>query len=662
MKKVLSRIFRVRYLLTALLLGTILILILNPNYLYEKGEYFKTEYTEISHAFSYHFLPENPYWDIVLLRESLGKIEFEYMDLSTNKMKHIEWLNYSTNSEINIGVFLYYDKEDEIVYTVLTTDGNNYELFELNQPDKQTFRTKSYHIYKYNTYDSLKTLDNITINSIEFYPYKVLNEPETDFEVEPFKDGVRLLFPVDILTSLDDYKYCDEIETDDDFIKFAGLLSEKSGKEFKAADIYKIITYFRRNNYYNKKLFSKPDYKKRGFLHAKILGKIDVNNDKKKDFLILIHGHRFLNDILLCIDAENKEIIYEKEFAPSLHDHQIVDINGDNVEEILLSFYSPCYEFPFDWHENKTPSTNYKARFYILDNKFNIREINNNIAIESEPGFYQYRFLYLKESNKILLGLRSFYDNSDKKLLLYDIKSDKVDTLDITYQNLCEIKKEKNDIIFWNIVKNKIAKITLDKNFQIRDSIGILVEKQYVYIKRKSIRINKHDYTVINPLTIIDDKLNIIYKPKQVILTGSTIWKGNDCYFIEIKNGQRFLSKLHFERNKTINPYVIIIFLVEILLIITYLFIFQRVKIPLNTGTSSYFVLYTIFGKLYYWQLYGRLTTIYKLPKNVALSKDIPAKIFRDVSEEIKMIFERSFVLFKYKVYEILSYDEFQII
>ena len=371
MKKILSKIFRVRYFLTALLLGTILVLILNPNYLYDKEKYFKIEYTEIHSTSSYQFLPENPHWDIVLLRESLGKIEFEYMDLSTNKIKQIERLNYSTNSEIDKNSsFLYYDEENEIVYTVLTNDSNNYELFELNQPDKQSFKTKSYNIYKYDTYESLKELGNITINTIKFYPYKVVNEPETDFKIEPYKDGVRFVFSIDRITLLAGYTYYDEIETGEDHIKIAELLSEKLGKKFKSIDIYKIITYFSRNSYYNKRLFSKPDYKKRGFLPVKILGKIDVNNDKKKDFLILICGHRFLNDKLLCIDAENKEIIYEKECAPSLQDYKIVDIDDDNVEEILLSFYSPCFEFPFDWHENKTPSVNYKARFYILDNKF----------------------------------------------------------------------------------------------------------------------------------------------------------------------------------------------------------------------------------------------------------------------------------------------------
>lgn len=173
---------------------------------------------------------------------------------------------------------------------------------------------------------------------------------------------------------------------------------------------------------------------------------------------------------------------------------------------------------------------------------------------------------------------------------------------------------------------------------------------------------NKKHSILTTPLHILDDNLNTLFKYQNKISSSSIHWKNNTLYFKEFDENKSYLSFITFSRNKTLNPYLLIIILAELLIILLYFFVYHHIKIPLVSTTSSYFILYSFFGRLFYWRLQGRLKTIYKLPKRISIDYEVPKKIFEEIAEEIKLIYERNFLLMKYKVYEIISSDEFPII
>ncbi len=648
MKKILSKIFRVRYFLSALLLGTILVLILNPDYLYDKGEYFKTEYSIIGTADQFAFLPENPYFDVVYLKSVNDDDDtiVNYRNIKTGNLSQREMINLSINSKI------YYDSTEKAIYIIMTR-GADYYLYELfNQSNPNQFEIKGYKILHYDIYDSLQDTV-IIVNNMKFYPYRIDDDMEEDCKVTIYKDGYKLFFTKEI-TKSKNYKY---------YNKIAAKISDTVNIKFTAFNLNELIQFFNRNLHYHKKYFSKLKYKEKAFFRSHIVGKIDTNNDGVKEVLIKIEGSRWINDVLICYSIDTQKIVWEKEYTQGITDFLIIDIDNDGIDEILSSSYSACLEMPIDtYKKNITMSTNH-SYFSIWDNKGELKNIQNRPAlVSSKPGFFQFIYLPLIEKNKVLLGLHSNYDNTNKKIILYDIIKNKIDSLDIVYQNIISLYKENGNIVAINTLDNELKKTIISGDFKEKKVLKKKVMRRYE--ESGYCKIHGSVYSFLHyPFIIYNNNLKFLYQAPKDISIAYTVWKDNNLYFIQNKGeGENLFCKLHFERNRTLNPYIIIILLVEVLLIVIYLLIFQRIKIPLNTGTSSYFVLYTIFGKLYYWQLHGRLKTIYKLPKNVALSKEIPEKIFRDIAEEIKMVCERSFLIFKYKVYEILSYDEFQII
>jgi signal transduction histidine kinase len=412
-------------------------------------------------------------------------------------------------------------------------------------------------------------------------------------------------------------------------------------------------------------VFSKNGINNKGFLGAKIVGRIDSNNDGKKEYLIHIKGKRWINELLICYDEEKRQIIWKKEIIYGISDNiKIYDIDKDGIEEILFSTIAYCNEFPIDWFRKKEVGESYYSYFYILDNNGKIKIINNKPAVvKSECGLYKFHYLPLFKQDKVLLAFSSSSEKIEKRIMVYDLKKNEIKELEISYNNITNFYFEDKNIIAIDNYKRRLSKIIISKDLKLK-KIFITNSPYNIgdYPPNRIIIDNKKYSMLTIPVLIVDDKLNTLYKSPYQISCSSIHLNNNKIYFKELDKNKTYLSSLTFFRNKKLNPYIIIILLVEILLLISYLFIFQIIKIPLNTGTSSYFVLYTIFGRFYYWQLHGRLKNIYKLPKNVALSKEIPEKIFRDIAEEIKIVFERSFLLFKYKVYEILSHDEFQII
>jgi len=646
MKKILSKIFRVRYFMVALLLGTILILILNPNYLYDKAEYFKTEYSIIEEADFFALLPKNPFFDIVYLNENENNIFISYYNFKTGKLKQTELLGKSIISPCFV------DTLESSVFIILNSNRSDYFLFELYNKDN-SFEIKSNKIFSYNIYKSL--LDStITIKNKKFFPIKIDKNAKNKFKIERYEDGYKLSFSKSLLDSLNAESF--------NFIK--QKISNKLMIDFTIDDFNLLINFFRRNSYYQNKYFSNPLYKKKGFFSATILGKIDADNDEEKEILIQIGRDRWIKGIIICYSITKREIIWKKEFTQGFENYLILDIDNDDVDEILLSWYSPCNEMPIDFNIRNLIGTTNRSYFFVLNNKGELKKINGKpVIINSSPGFYEFKFIPILENNKILLGLKSDFDNSEKKLISLDFEENKIDTLEICYNSILDFYREKNQIIgiirTTGSLEKYIINLNLTKARVIRNNFPFTIYDIFI---SNCLNIDNKIYSIWSPNKLINENFNVIFEIDHNI-TNKYSFEENSAYFIEDKNNNRsFLSCLNFSRNKTLNPYLFIIILTELLIILLYFFVYHHIKIPMVSTTSSYFILYSFFGKLYYWKLQGRLKTIYKLPKKMSVNEETPINILNEISDDNELRYQRDFFLLKYKVFEISSTDEFQII
>jgi len=650
MKTVLFKIVRIRYILTTLVIGTIIFLILNPEFLFENAEYFKAEKTIIDRANHYTLLSENNDYDICYFIEG-GKnyFNFNFKDFHSGGLKQIELRGFSIYSSIRDNYNnCYYDMENNKVYIIGTKNRADYYLFE-----SDGYKSRKYELFHHDLYDSL--CDSIiVVNHTKFYSYKISNTMKDSLCIDSYKDGYKIIL---------NRKTHENIHKPEMHTNICKELSKKTGTNFKPQDLHKIINFFLRNSYYHDRIFVKEESKRRGFTSAEILGKLDSNNDGEKDFLIQLVGDRWLPCILLCYDKFNKKVLWKKEYANGgIKEHKIVDIDNDGIEEIIISSYSPCNQQPIDAHEKEYLGSLIRAQLIILDNNGKVKEINNKpVIISSSIGYYKYKFSYLPESNSIIMGLYSQFNFDDKKVQLLDLNNNVVSELDISYQHMMGIKRDKNNIILVNRNQNRLEKIILDEKFKIKKKISIRINHTYNrYLGDRLFENNQQISTIDKPFTILDKNMRILYE--LPVIGDYYNWYNNDIYFIESNGYERYLAKLSFEHNQTLNPYIIIILLTEILLLILYLLISQLISIPISSPQKNYFILYNYYGKLFYWKIKGKLSASLDQTRSMSKNSKIPNSILSDLSDTPTLIYKKNFFFFKYLVYEIPSLDESKII
>lgn len=203
-----EKLFKVRNILIIIFLITILFLATHQKYLYEKGEFFKTEYTRIdNNTYQFAFLPDNPDFDLVCTHPGKKFITIMYHNLKTKALKQMDLVNYSINPSP-----YYYDNTEKSIYTIFTINGADYYLYELYNP-KNPFEIKGFKIFHYNPYDSLQDT-TIIINKTNFFQFTINNNLKENFMIEKFNDGYRLIFEPEFLYSIRRLSI-NEIETGD---------------------------------------------------------------------------------------------------------------------------------------------------------------------------------------------------------------------------------------------------------------------------------------------------------------------------------------------------------------------------------------------------------------------------------------------------------------
>ncbi len=643
------------YLILILIIsGTLLFYILNPKHMYDSHDKIKTVYTR--YDVTEQFIIVQTKTDTLCISSyqrgnSSNLTCIKYRNLNTDKLSETEVLNVSCKSFLG-GSFsnFYYDDEDNCVYTILPENSSEYHLYKVWDNGKKCL--KSNIIFNYELFHEL--LDpTIVVNNSIFYQ-SIFSEKT---KLNKYEAGFRILIADSEKESLKSIG-SGKLDENKFLSKLAKAVSEKLDTKFSNSDIYKIIEFFRRNNYYKKIIYDDPNWKNNGFLSAKIIGKIDANNDGLKDLLIHIAGRRWINDILLCYDLTTKKIIWKRNFANGLQRNiKIIDIDNDSKEEIMFSTNAPCCELPIDWFENINAGFTNRSYFHILSNKGENKIINNEpVNIQSNHGFYRYKYLYLENENKILLGLFSENDNSEKKLHLLDLKTNEIKELDILYNHLIGFYQDKNDIIFLNLFKGKLTKYVLNDKLNIKYKKIKYSNNKYEKLHNNYVEILGDKYFLNKELTLYDEDLNTIEFAKKIIF-GNIEIIDNSLYFIEKIDGKSILSKIQFSENNKLNSFFILLMIFEIILILMYYYFRQLLFLPFISGESSYAVLYRIFGSLYFWRIYGKLS-FYKFPRNLSRTNNRFFYLLKDLTTDYKEIYNKHSFVIQIRLFQLNTQNE----
>ncbi len=88
----------------------------------------------------------------------------------------------------------------------------------------------------------------------------------------------------------------------------------------------------------------------------------------------------------------------------------------------------------------------------------------------------------------------------------------------------------------------------------------------------------------------------------------------------------------------------------------------QIISIPISSPNKNYFILYNFRGKLYYWKLKGKIAKTIELPGRFARKLTIPQDVLQELTEAPALVYKKTFLTFKYLVYEIKSQSQAEII
>lgn len=655
MKKILHKIFRIRILLLLFFILTIVYLIINPEFIYNSNKHFNVTKRTIYGAHQFTLLPENPFADVVTLSNYKNKSDIHYISFKNGLFRQIELLDYSifTNYKKTYGDKIFHFKNDYI-YTITYQNNNEYILMKLYGDNN--FNTQKYMFYKHPIYNELKK-DSIVVNSICFNGIKVKNSSKDNISIHPLNNGYFLEYTLDFYKDL--YGYADI--NNEKILQASKQLTEYFKYDFTPSDVFKINSFFSRRNYYKKSLFNNNGNEKLGLFPASIIGETDSNNDGIMDPVIIIRGSRFVDDNIICLNGKNIQPLWNTIVSSSAINEKIIDIDSDGSDEILLSFYSPCNDLPIDFYERETIGKDGYARFLILDNKGKIRKIADMDMLSEKISFGNYNYLYIPETKKILLSLLMKSPKEQKELLLYDVQKDVIDTLDFKYNSISGMYREENNIVVLNYNNFQLTKNIFSLNLKLISSKTISVEKKMLFNMPRNQKIAGSNYLITDDLIIFDKNMKMVYKFTGMV-RGKVNWIGDDCYLIEKQGNKYNLVSLHFERNRKVNPYAIIIILVQLLLLIIYILLNQLLRIPLSIPGNSYLICYQIMGKLYYWKLYGELKDNIDLPRKLTRDSIDIENLLDNLGTQYTKNYERNFFFLKLSFYEIKKRDEFEII
>lgn len=634
---------------------TIVIILKNPAFLYRNNQILKSDYRNIN-KFDQVCNIGNSRW--IGIKQGRRSVSFMIYDGLTRSLSELEVSSFSLkNINGSVNCQYYHDEVNQTLYCVLMRDIADYYLFEIDYRNLQ-INLKKEKIFRHEIYDEIQE-DTFEVNGIEFK--FSFNEKTDSLSINKIEDNI---FSVEI--SKDSHKnfiteshYHNNPEI---FENYAARFTRATGSSFSIDDLYGIFFHVHRNSYLANIISEASEQYLTGLFSIRKILPIDGNSDGNMDLLMHMGGGRFVHSRLLCYDKVNQKILWQKQYASGLENITLVDIDGNGDTEILLSSYAPQNEMPLDYLTHPESFTNYRTFFEIIKNNGERYTINSkDMRFEFEQGFHETIYCHIPQINFIILGTDVKYGNKLQPLRILDLNTGEIRDLPDKYHQIIHIEDNGRNIIVLEKEGNILKKIVMSYKFEIIKTSAIKLKfSKFEYLD--SSKISGNNYYLFTPLVMISEDFKKIIDTNFLSRIDNHTVIGNTIFFIEPIQCGNYFSSISFTRNNRINPYLIIVILLEFLLISAYLVLDQYIRIPVFYPNKSYFVLHKLGNKLYHWQIKGKMADRINLPKKFSSSLEIPLNLLQELTEAPTLIYKKKLLFLNFLVYQINTQDIWEII
>ncbi len=603
-------------------------------------------------------------FSVTVSESNWGGAMFEFYNFKTQKLSEFyqyeftpEYLNGARMSE------LYCDTTDNSVYSFVVKNKADIYMQKFSVGENEIVSSGTKYILRHPVYDEMKD-SSIVVEGVRFYGFSLLKESEKDsFSLRKNSDGWKIFLKEKKYEEISGYPLSKE-DFNDTFTGLVNEIKRHTGTTVRPQDILKVRMFFERSRNY-KALFKVNSMDEiKSFMSARILGKVDTDGDGNEELIIQTTADRFIDHIILAYDEERDSVLWKREYAISMYDWLVSDIDNDGSKEIILSIGAPCSQPSIDYYDRiETAGVTFFPRFEILDKYGNIKKINGREVkynLKPEGGFFNARIAFLKDKKMILAGFFSASDYSEKNLLAFDIENNEIDTLDLKYNNIYHLSSAAGMIQIVNKHPDFTELIILNNDLTVK--MRRITEDA---INPYDITIGKYNgkvyFTEHNFFRIRDENLNVLYSKKISVAKSVNVGGHNLLLLVRdvTDTGSIFYTQMliHFEKKYYFKKAAFVLLGLELLIILLYVMIRGTFFLPLSSSHKNYLTLFTVLGTVHILKTYGN-NNVFNFSRKISLNRKKLIYEVKKVEPGAQVILSRSFVIYKYMVYEVSSPDE----
>lgn len=642
--------------IVVLIVITVLVLLRHPEYRYSGGQPYTTTVCELDRACNVLFVPQDTLMITLAPFDGVCSTTLRYQHPDHEVLQEKALAGYRCKTMFNRPLCpIYHDKQTNSAYTILNDADNNYLFTTLLKNGKHLT-----HMQKLFTHPLASALDDtvIVVNDIPFYPIKYSDKSA----LTPCKDGYRIEVAKSQREAL---RRINRINISaDSLLSLLDASAVRQKLEINRFDLFTIITSMQRNHFYRS--FRQQNDPNCGLFHASIMGRTDCNGDGYRDFIIGINGYRWIQDYILCYDALNDCILWQKEIAHRIMQlHTIIeDIDHDGFDEIMFCTQAPCDQKPVDWYTYDDYNDNTYAYFYILTHQGEYDSHTTTPWVyRSGPGFGYQLFHLNNAKDRIILGTIVNARAVKQQIMYLDVPALNLHSTDINYHSLINFFEIDDKIYFDSHNQQDYWRTALDNNLTVLDrvklthaSIDSKITSQVVSIHGKL-----HTVSTNGQFFTLNGKSSI-RPPFTLKIVGEAFTWNDALYYIQSTPPAHRLNKITFTPNKRINPYLIIVLLLESLLIGIIIHMNTVLQTPMVSPRENYIFLYILFGCIRIWRVVGTMASLLRLPKSVTILKDESNIMMHDITSNRPVISKKLNLFTTLKIFSIPSLDNLSII